>query len=857
MVSRSDKEKAKPLASLAVAQRCKPMKVAKAPRKPRTHKVKQGAPPKLSVSQKRKLVRLYVFTNLSWKSISALVLHFGSKNVEKRALQYVLQGFFSLHYNQMRPRDVNSKRKRMSQVRKLRDMRMTRSHQNTMAEALDPPARKSPHQPTQDHFDHINYPNEFDFLLGDLEEDQNGDAPGRDFMLSNFSVTAADAPPFQLGPTLQSLTDSSLSENANISTNNPSSTALTEFSSPTPSLLDLPSFGTCSENYSPELTFLDCDDPYDVSLGLGLITPAADPLPNLSTSPASLRRNETGPSRPRESQRRETQKGTNRASSRRSDLGPLIDRLPKSSPEKSFIIELLDSSSNSSTSPITPSIDSYSTMSSVRKAGPSDTQVPAHFMRSTSYTRHPVQLAMPGDFITSKINTFSHHICCTAKDRRNHRSTYCDGCCMTTIDMEESVRLRIPFTIMQYKRGLPLNLFGLEGAEPWVDRFGNTALHMAAAWGANYHQLRGIVQAGVSVHEVNSAAQTFMHVLDTQRLTMKDMFSLRRDLEQQKFDFRQLDVCGQTFVDCLPRDRSDPVDFARCWLEHYLEFRRLEDHNNTSNSFIHKLFIKHGGSREQWKELEREFLWNPDRHPAHPHQHLSIGAPGSLSKLLNTSIDSLGSYKHYRGHRGRSCLHDAVDSGLNTDFYELRQDDFVEQARRLQLVKDLLSAGYGADDRDDHGETPLMLAIRALGSHNEIIEELLASGANVDARNANGEAALHISVKLGDMAATRILLSQGANVYVRDSKGRSVLAVGEEAQHRAKTDGRLYAGITACFVLAMDAGAITSSSLFDEWDMPKVKSPYQSSQEKDAIRQHSLPRHLERVLDEVADLALD
>ena len=72
---------AKETTPLAVAGRCKPMKVEK-PRKPRIHKVKQGTPPKLSASQKRKLVRLYVFTQLSWKDMTSLVMHFGRKAIK-------------------------------------------------------------------------------------------------------------------------------------------------------------------------------------------------------------------------------------------------------------------------------------------------------------------------------------------------------------------------------------------------------------------------------------------------------------------------------------------------------------------------------------------------------------------------------------------------------------------------------------------------------------------------------------------------------------------------------------------------------------------------------------------------------
>ena len=59
----------------------KPMKVEK-PKKKRVNKVKQGAPSKLSASQKRKLAGLYLYTSLTWEDILKLVMAFGNKTVK-------------------------------------------------------------------------------------------------------------------------------------------------------------------------------------------------------------------------------------------------------------------------------------------------------------------------------------------------------------------------------------------------------------------------------------------------------------------------------------------------------------------------------------------------------------------------------------------------------------------------------------------------------------------------------------------------------------------------------------------------------------------------------------------------------
>lgn len=148
----------------------------------------------------------------------------------------------------------------------------------------------------------------------------------------------------------------------------------------------------------------------------------------------------------------------------------------------------------------------------------------------------------------------------------------------------------------------------------------------------------------------------------------------------------------------------------------------------------------------------------------------------------------------------------------------------IHENLRLRLVKRLLTIGFTVDARDQWGETPMMAHIRS-ASHfqKSILHRLLYAGANIDSRNKQGEAAIHVSVKLGNIDATEVLLGRGANVHARDREGRGVLAAGEIAQRRAKNDPRLYAGITACMALAIDNGAIASPNLFQEWDMAPSK----------------------------------
>lgn len=123
----------------------------------------------------------------------------------------------------------------------------------------------------------------------------------------------------------------------------------------------------------------------------------------------------------------------------------------------------------------------------------------------------------------------------------------------------------------QFKRGDPVPQIWSHISVPWTDRFGNTALHIAAALGAQYSDLRSMIQGNIfqkalNVHQVNTANQTFMHVLNPSNLNLKDMLHLKKDLQAKDFDFYQRDVQGQTFLEPLACWGLDPLDFARCWL---------------------------------------------------------------------------------------------------------------------------------------------------------------------------------------------------------------------------------------------------------------------------------------------------
>lgn len=371
---------------------------------------------------------------------------------------------------------------------------------------------------------------------------------------------------------------------------------------------------------------------------------------------------------------------------------------------------------------------------------------------------------------------------------------------------------------MQCKRGEPIEKAWPPQALSWVDRFGNTALHIGAALGAEYQHLRNIIRNGVSIHEVNTAGQTFMHVLDPRNLSVADMFSLKNDLRRRGFNFRHVDVRGKTFLDFFKYCGMEPLALARCWLILFLRTHESEQHI-MNYDYIKAIFDSCGGSTEHWNTLgwirspfvELE-LFRSCR--------LEGDGIWRINKRSWVSREAIQDYIDIEDHKGRSYLHDTAVHPFSNRLTDLCRSGSYALTRPL-LARVLLKLGAEINHHDRMGETPLMTSIRFEKSLMDITQELLDGGANLNSRNLKGQSALHISIKLGKISVTKALIHRGANIHARDWKGRGVLAVAEDFQRRAKNDESLYARISACMVLAIDAGAIARPNVFHEWDLPE------------------------------------
>jgi ankyrin repeat protein len=84
----------------------------------------------------------------------------------------------------------------------------------------------------------------------------------------------------------------------------------------------------------------------------------------------------------------------------------------------------------------------------------------------------------------------------------------------------------------------------------------------------------------------------------------------------------------------------------------------------------------------------------------------------------------------------------------------------------VEKVEELLSKGADPNVKDEDGNTPLHLAIKA--NHLQIARLLVERGADVNARNKRGKTPLHIAAERSNEEAVALLVEKGADVNAKD-----------------------------------------------------------------------------------------
>lgn len=108
------------------------------------------------------------------------------------------------------------------------------------------------------------------------------------------------------------------------------------------------------------------------------------------------------------------------------------------------------------------------------------------------------------------------------------------------------------------------------------DGLGNTALHVAARWGAPGPVLFRIMTVASHLGLTNHRGETFLHVLDPSSLAPRDLSNMIKYLTDRGFNFTQLDESGQSFVNRLMSSLSFTLESLEDIFIHLTEPARLQ-----------------------------------------------------------------------------------------------------------------------------------------------------------------------------------------------------------------------------------------------------------------------------------------
>ncbi|KAK4222920.1 hypothetical protein QBC38DRAFT_512695 [Podospora fimiseda] len=474
--------------------------------------------------------------------------------------------------------------------------------------------------------------------------------------------------------------------------------------------------------------------------------------------------------------------------------------------------------------------------------------------------------ALPGDFLTA------HGRNCADFPGQQHGKGDCwcsiaaetsvDGISWLTPTGEVGARAR---QIMSHPSPANLSL---------RDVFGNTPLHVFAALEGCKEALFGMVLSAdaFSLEAVNSAGQTFLHILNLDWFL--DITSPSSALKQLLTSVTaaspnlvyKTDVYGRSFfhrAHSLVRDTSALVNLFSPFDPSYASRRDAFGFNplvsiqtGTEGPYIPP---RRGGSLSpQVQDLAR--------HSSPSDEDSFLAYHARLVRVTQSSYnDPL--IEDSEGRNGLHCLAEAIISQQTMDQHVQRSASLYSSSRpslkrkldskdlsppspgvsnspgsagssegalvsRLRHLTGLLHSQVDVNHYDKAGYTPLMAFIRHIPDDQDdksktllaILETLLRAGATLEARNRRGETALLVAARLGRKMALTTLLEHGASVYARDVDGKGVLEIVDEVcrSSKAKEDVSLYARMEACRVLLTgrrDWGVVLSPGVAREWRM--------------------------------------
>ncbi|KAI8266829.1 hypothetical protein K4K58_009153 [Colletotrichum sp. SAR11_239] len=456
---------------------------------------------------------------------------------------------------------------------------------------------------------------------------------------------------------------------------------------------------------------------------------------------------------------------------------------------------------------------------------------------------------LPGDFLSLHYRLHTQGACLPGLPEHDTRSCYCHVKDELPEEAWVSERGPEPFAQQVLAYGTPA-----DGNFARRDAFGNTILHLLAAGNAPHTHLSHALKQELSPNPsaVNSAGQTFMHVLNDSWFSSpaNDLYQLIVFLKQQRFELYTCDVYGRNFCHLIhnkdPRIMNQDTKNALLALLDPLEYCRRDAFGSIPETAIPG-HLRRAYTSAIGQEMSPTWDASTQRQLSSP-----IEQQASLLRTVNES------YKNPRvqdsqGRNGLHCLADAILSqeSLLAKFpgavsvEQQEQTSPVSRKRKhnkpiLQkslsdsskerltaregVVRDLIELDVDPNHYDKYGNTVLMAFVAQLPEDDDykkpvaILEFLIQAGANVNARNRSGETALHIAVRKGKKLAMRTLTQNGANVQARDVEGRSVLDVADRMVASGKR-GIDHPRYEACHAWLSGQGkAVQHPSIQQEWD---------------------------------------
>ncbi|KAF6842400.1 ankyrin repeat protein [Colletotrichum musicola] len=385
------------------------------------------------------------------------------------------------------------------------------------------------------------------------------------------------------------------------------------------------------------------------------------------------------------------------------------------------------------------------------------------------------------------------------------------------------------------------------------DPFGNTILHLLAAGNAQHVHLFAAFRRSPDPWAVNSAGQTFMHVLNDSWFAGRadTLFQLVRSVMTPDLEIYKRDVYGRNFCHVIHAKESMDQGTKNALLNLFrpMEYCRRDAFGNTPESALAGLPVRRAHTTAVGEDMAPALAWE-----AQTQTQRQITSPiEEQAALLKTVNEAHTNHRvqDSQGRNGLHCLADAIlsqETLLNRFPHALRDEEqpqhqLVTSGSRKRkhnkpaasdsskerltiretIVRDLIELGVDPNHYDKYGNTVLMAFVAQLPEDDDykkpvaILEFLIRAGADIDARNRSGETALHIAVRRGKKLAMRTLTQNGANVQARDVEGRSVLEVADRMV-ASGSRGIDHPRYEACHAWLSGQGkAVQDPTIIQEW----------------------------------------